>query len=80
MQTIYLLKDLSKISGCTTHTLKYYLRMGLLKEIGRSKETNIRYFNDATCLRLKKIRQLQKRNLTLKQIQEKLENEAVSQA
>jgi DNA-binding transcriptional MerR regulator len=54
--------------------------MGLLKEIGRSKETNIRYFNDATCLRLKKIRQLQKRNLTLKQIQERFENEADSQA
>ena len=77
MQTIYLLKDLAKISGCTTHTLKYYLRMGLLKEIGRSKETNIRYFNDSTYERLKQIRELQKKNLTLKQIQEKLELENV---
>ncbi len=73
MQTIYLLKDLAKVSGCSTHTLKYYLRMGLLKEIGRSKETNIRYFNDTTYERIKEIRQLQKENLTLKQIQEKLE-------
>lgn len=75
MQTIYLLKDLSKLSGCPTHTLKYYLRMGLLKEIGRSKETNIRYFSDATYEQLKKIRRLQKRQLTLKQIQEKFEHE-----
>ncbi|MBP9853421.1 MAG: MerR family transcriptional regulator [Candidatus Omnitrophica bacterium] len=75
MQTIYLLKDLSKLSGCPTHTLKYYLSIGLLKEIGRSKETNIRYFNDGTHQQLKKIQQLQKKNLTLKQIQEKFEHE-----
>lgn len=73
MQTIYLLKDLAKISGCSTHTLKFYLRLGLLKEIGRSKETNIRYFNDSTYERLKEIRKLQKKKLSLKEIQEKLD-------
>ena len=69
MRNIYLLKDLSKISGYSTHALKYYLRMGLLKEIGRSPETNFRYFDDTSFQRLKKIRELQKKNYSLKQIQ-----------
>ena len=73
MQTIYLLKDLAKISCCSTHTLKFYLRLGLLKEIGRSKETNIRYFNESTYQRLKEIRELQKKKFKLKEIQEKLD-------
>ena len=42
--SIYLIKDLAKVSGCSTHTLKFYLRLGILKEIGRSPETN---FQDA---------------------------------
>ena len=45
---IYLIKDLARISGHSTHTLKYYLRLGLIAEIGRSPETNFRYFDDAT--------------------------------
>jgi len=72
MQTIYLLKDLAKKSGHSTHTLKFYLRLGLLKEIGRSPETNFRYFDDSTYERLIKIRSLQKQKLSLREIQEKL--------
>lgn len=74
MQNIYLLKDLSKISGYSTYTLKYYLQLGLIKEIGRSPETNFRYFDDSSYVRLKKIRELQKTQLSLKEIQNKLDN------
>ena len=73
MKTIYLLKDLAKISGYSTHTLKYYLRMGLFKEIGRSPETNFRYFDDTSHQQLLKIHELQKKNLSLKEIQKELE-------
>lgn len=73
MKNIYLIKDLAKVSGCSTHTLKFYLRLGILKEIGRSPETNFRYFDDTSFERLKKIRALQKRKLSLKEIREKLE-------
>ena len=73
MKNIYLIKDLSKISGFSTHTLKFYLRLGLLKEIGRSPETNFRYFDDSSYQKLKKIRELQKKDLTLKEIQKMLE-------
>lgn len=73
MKNIYLLKDLAKISGHSTHTLKYYLRLGLLREIGRSPETNFRYFDDSSSARLREIRRLQKKNYSLKEIYEQLE-------
>ena len=77
MQTIYLLKDLSKKSGVSTYTLKYYLRLGLLREIGRSPETNFRYFNDESYERLKMIRSLQKKKWSLKEILNHLESEEI---
>jgi DNA-binding transcriptional MerR regulator len=73
MKSIYLIKDLAKVSGCTTHTLKYYLRLGILKEIGRSPETNFRYFDDSSTDRLREIRQLQRKKMSLKEIYKKLE-------
>ena len=75
MQNIYLIKDLAKLSGYSTHAIKFYLRMGLLKEIGRSPVTNFRYFDDSSYERLKKIRELQKQEMTLKQILSCLELE-----
>lgn len=72
---IYLLKDLAKISGYSTHALKFYLRLGLLKEIGRTPETDFRYFDDSSCDRLKEIRSLQKKNMSLKEIHAYLEAE-----
>jgi len=72
MKNIYLLKDLSRISGQSTYTLKFYLKIGLLKEIGRSPETNYRYFDDSCLEVLKKIRQLQTSGLSLKEIGKQL--------
>ena len=72
MKTIYLLKDLAKISGYSTYTLKFYLKLGLLREIGRSPATNFRYFDNSCYTRLKKIRELQKRKLSLKEIDQYL--------
>ena len=71
MSEVYLLKDLSRLSGHSTHTLKFYLRMGLLKEIGRSPETNFRYFNDETLRKLQKIRELKAEGISLREIQDK---------
>jgi DNA-binding transcriptional MerR regulator len=80
VKNIYLLKDLSKISGYSTHTLKYYLQLGLLTEIGRSPETNFRYFDDSSFERLKKVRELQKQSLSLKEIRRRLDSQELSQA
>ena len=68
MRNIYLLKDLSRRSGYSTHTLKYYLRLGLFEEIGRSPETSFRYFDDSTLKRLEKIKGLRARDFSLNEI------------
>lgn len=75
MKIIYLLKDLAKISGHSTYTLKYYLQFGLLTEIGRSPETNFRYFDDSSLERLKRIREMQKQKLSLREIKLQLDAE-----
>ena len=68
MKNIYLLKDLARISGLSTHTVKFYLRIGLLKEFGRSPETNFRYFDDGSLKTIQKIKLLQTRDKTLNEI------------
>ena len=73
MNNIYLIKDLAKLSGNSTHAIKFYCRLGLIKEIGRSPATNFRYFDDTSFERLRRIQALKKRKLTLKQIQKYLD-------
>ncbi len=73
MKKIYLIKDLARLSGHTIHTIKYYLNIGIIKEIGRSPETNFRYFDNETVDRLQKIRALRRENRTLSEIKEILE-------
>jgi DNA-binding transcriptional MerR regulator len=70
MEKIYLIKDLARLSGQTVYTLKYYLNIGLIKEVGRSPETNFRYFDDTTLERLKKIRELRRENKSIAEIKE----------
>ena len=72
---VYLIKDLARFSGHTVHTIKYYLNLGLIKEVGRSPETNFRYFDDKNLERLNKIRQLRKQNRSLAAIKELLQSE-----
>ena len=69
-KSIYLLKDISRISGLSVYTVKYYLNLGLVKESGRSPETNFRYFDDSVVERLKKIRNLRKDKISIKKIKE----------
>ena len=68
VNNILLIKDLSRLSGHSIYTLKYYLKLGLIREIGRSPETGFRYFDEETLERLKKIRALQLQGLSLRQI------------
>jgi len=70
MEKVYLIKDLARMSGQTVYTLKYYLNIGLIKEVGRSPETNFRYFNDTTIERLRKIREFRRENKSIAEIKE----------
>lgn len=69
---IYLIKDLARTTGYSIHTLKFYLKIGLIKEISRSPETRYRYFDDSTVERLKKIRDLRKSQVSIREIMHEL--------
>lgn len=69
-KNIYLIKDLSRLSGLSVYTIKYYLKLGLIKEISRSRETNFRYFDDTTVDELKKIIALRREKVSLGKIRD----------
>ncbi|MEW6009411.1 MAG: MerR family transcriptional regulator [Candidatus Omnitrophota bacterium] len=68
VRNIYLLKDLARLTGYSIYTIKYYLKIGLIKEFGRSPQTNFRYFNDKTIKQLNHIRQLRKEKKSIAEI------------
>ena len=74
MSNIYLIKDLAKLSGHTIHTVKYYLNIGLIEEVGRSPETNYRYFDNKILERLNKIREFRRQKKSINEIKEILDN------
>ncbi len=69
---IYLIKDLARLSGYSIYTIKYYLKIGLIKEKNRSPETRYRYFDDTSVETLKRIHTLRKENKSIKEIQHEL--------
>ena len=69
LDNVYLIKDLSRLSGHSIHTLKFYLTRGLIKESGRSPQTRFRYFDDTTLSQLAQIRALRKQRKSLAEIQ-----------
>ena len=71
-KNIYLIKDLSHLSGVSIYTIKYYLKLGLLKEEGRSQETNFRYFDNSTLETLNRIIAHRKKNVSLGKIKDLL--------
>lgn len=72
MEAIYLIKDLSHETGLSVYTIKYYLKLGLIHEFGRSPRTNFRYFNVNSVRQLKLIRQYREQGKSLKEIKQLL--------
>ena len=72
MGNIYLVKDLSYVTSVSVYTIKYYLKLGLIKELGRTCQTNYRYFNDPAVKQLAKIRKWRKQGISIKQIQSRI--------
>jgi DNA-binding transcriptional MerR regulator len=68
MANLFLIKDLAHISGFSIHTLKYYLKEGLIHEVERTPETNYRFFNNDTVQILEKIRELRRQKLPIREI------------
>mgnify|MGYP001574893361 CR=1 FL=1 len=71
---LYMIKDVARLSGYSIYTLKFYLKLGLMQEIGRSPETRFRYFDDSTLNRLAHIRTLRKQGKGLSEIKHLLES------
>lgn len=69
---IYLIKDLARLSGYSIYTIKYYLKIGLIKERGCSPETRYRYFDDTSIQTLKKIHDLRKEKKSIREIKNEL--------
>lgn len=69
---IYLLKDLEFISGLSVYTIKYYLKIGLIKEIGKTPKSNFRYFDNSTLDTLKYIRKMRLKGYSLSAIKNEL--------
>ncbi|MCM8780593.1 MAG: MerR family transcriptional regulator [Candidatus Omnitrophica bacterium] len=72
ISNIFLIKDLARLSGYSIHTIKYYLKIGLIKENSRSPETRYRYFDETTLETLKTIRRLRKEGKSIRQIKDEL--------
>lgn len=72
MTNVYLIKDLARLTGYSIHTLKYYLKIGLFREVSRSPETRFRYFDDTTVEKLLKIRGLRRAGKSIKEIKNEL--------
>ena len=64
--------DLSRHSGVTTHAVRYYSRIGLLKP-GRNPENGYRIFDRTDISRLRFIRQAQSLGFTLDEVADILE-------
>ena len=78
MDNVYLVKDLARLSGLSVYTVKYYLKLGLIKEVSRSPETNFRYFSDSNLEDLKKILAYKRQNMSLRTIQNRLKEGSLS--
>ena len=74
ISNIYLMKDLSRLSGHSIYTIKFYLKLGLIKEAGRSPETRFRYFDDTTLARVGQIRGWRKQRRSLSEIRQLLDS------
>ena len=68
ISNIYLIKDLARLTGYSIYTIKYYLKIGLIRETSRSPETRYRYFDDSTVEQLRKIRALRRENKSIQEI------------
>jgi len=75
MHNMYLIKDLAMLSNFSIYTIKFYIKEGLIMEVGRSPETNFRYFDDTTIRQLKRIREERLKGKSIKEIKRFLERE-----
>ena len=78
IQQLYMIKDVARLSGQSIYTLKFYLNLGLIREVGRSPETRFRSFDEATVEQLSRIRAWRKEGKGLAEIKQLLDRDPQS--
>jgi len=68
MGKIYMIGDLARHTKFSIDTLNYYLRIGLIEEVGRSERNRYRYFDESTVKKLLKIQELRLQKVPIKEI------------
>jgi len=68
MGKIHMIGDLARHTKFSIDTLNYYLRIGLIEEVGRSERNRYRYFDDSTIKQLLKIQELRLQKVPIKEI------------
>jgi len=71
---IYMIGDLARHTKYSIDTLNYYLRIGLIEEVGRSERSNYRYFDDSTITYIKRIQKLRMQKVPIKELLRRKEN------
>jgi len=71
---IYLIGDVARITELPIDTLNYYLRIGLLEEVGRSPRNNYRYFDNTSLEQIEKIKKLRLERVSIKEILRRKKN------
>lgn len=74
MANIYMIGDLARHTKYSIDTLNYYLRIGLIEEVGRSERSNYRYFDDSTITYIKRIQKLRMQKVPIKELLRRKEN------
>ncbi len=74
MRPVFLIGDLASRTGLSIHTLNYYIRLGLIKEAARATRSGYRLFDEETIKTLKRIIDLRRRQVPIKEIVARKEN------
>lgn len=68
MKKLYLVKDLARETRHSVYTVKYYYKLGLIRELGRTPYTDFKFFDGDAVKRILKIRKLRKQGYSLDKI------------
>lgn len=68
MSPALLIGDLASRTGLSVYAINYYIRIGLIREAGRSERSGYRLFDEATVEELNRIIALRRRRVPIREI------------
>ena len=71
---VYLISDLTSRTGLSIHTINYYIRLGLIREVVRAERSGYRLFDDETVATLERIIELRRHQVPIREILARKDN------